>query len=380
MTTGDRTARRLDRVRTVLGERDIAALLVGPGPDLRWLLGHDVSPDPRLTLLVVPAGATPTLVLPELEVPLVPPDTSGAGVRLRPWRDGEDPLDAVVAVAAAHGLRGRRLAVDDRLWTSFTLGLWSRLPGCRWLPGSVVTGPLRSVKEPLELQRLEAAAAAADDLHRQVPGLLRPGRTEREVARDLAELMRAHHDRVGFVIVAAGEHSASPHHEPSERPLRAGDVVLVDLGGVRDGYWSDCTRNYVLGDPPEGYAALHEVVAQAQHAAVSAVAPGLRAEEIDATARRVLTDAGWGEHILHRTGHGIGLEGHEPPWIAPGESVALEPGMVFSVEPGLYVPSRYGVRIEDVVVVSPEGSRRLNTLSRHPVTVPAEGGAGERPG
>lgn len=372
--------RRLERVRAALVEQEVAALLVGPGPDLRWLVGHDASPDHRLTLLVVPAEAAPTLVLPELEAPLVPLGAAGAGVRLRPWRDGEDPLDTVAEVAAAHGLEGRRLAVDDRLWTSFTLRLWSRLPGCRWLPGSAVTGPLRAVKEPSELECLEAAARAADDLHRQVPDLLRPGRTEREVARDLADLMRAGHDRVGFVIVAAGEHGASPHHEPSERALRAGDPVLVDLGGVRDGYWSDCTRNYVLGAPPEGYAVLHEVVAQAQHAAISAVAPGVRAEEVDATARRVLTDAGWGPHILHRTGHGIGLEGHEPPWIAPGERRELEPGMVFSVEPGVYVPDRYGVRIEDVVAVSQEGARRLNTLPRPPTVVRPEGGGQRSPG
>lgn len=363
---------RRARVRAELTDAGVGALLVGPGADLDYLIGWTGSVQERLTLLILPAAGDTCLVVPALEAPLVRPALRDGTVELRTWRDGDDPVDLVHGIVTGHGLVGERVAVGDGLVTGVTLRLQARLEGCTWVPGSAVLAPVRAVKEPGELDRLRAAARAVDDVHRAVPPLLRPGRTEREIARDVEGLIRDGHDRVGFVIVAAGEHGAIPHHEPSGRVLEPGDPVLVDVGGVRDGYWSDCTRNYVLGEPTPGYRALHETVQQAQHAAVSAVAPGVRAAEVDAVARRVIEDGGLGAGVLHRTGHGIGLDGHEAPWIVAGNDRRLVAGMTFSVEPGVYVPDRHGVRIEDVVVVTEEGVERLNTVGRCPVTCPGD--------
>lgn len=345
------------------------ALLVGPGADLRWLIGYDALALERLTLLVVPAAGRASLIVPALEAPRAEASGATEHVELVTWDEREDPVPRVAALLPD----ARVVAVQDRLWTVFTLRLQEALSASEWVPGSQVVGPLRVRKEPDEVAALRAAGRAIDAVHAEVPRLLRPGRTEAAVGRDIAELIRTEHDEVAFVIVASGPNGASPHHDTGGRELRTGDAVVVDIGGVKDGYCSDMTRNYVLGKPPEGYTEVHEVLQQAQHAAVSAVAPGVAAEEVDATARRVLDDAGLVEYFVHRTGHGIGVEEHEPPWIVAGNEQVLEPGMAFSVEPGVYVPGRYGARIEDIVVVTDGGCERLNHRS-HDLTVIATGG------
>jgi Xaa-Pro aminopeptidase len=358
---------RLDRAREVLADQGAGALLVGPGADLSYLTGHHAPPLERLTLLVVTPDEAPVLVLPELEAPLA----AGAGVdehvRLVPWGETTDPVALVTDHLRSAGAAASTLAVQDRLWSVFTLALQDALPEARWRPGSTVMRELRLRKEPAEIAALHAVGAAIDRVHGAVPDLLRAGRTEAEVARDLDALIREEHDEVNFIIVGSGPNGASPHHDVGDRRLEPGDAVVVDIGGTRAGYCSDMTRDYAVEHLPDGYAELHEVLERAQQAAVEAVAPGVSAESVDRAARRVITDAGYGERFIHRTGHGIGIEEHEEPWIVEGNTQVLEEGMAFSVEPGIYVPGTYGARIEDIVVVTDEGADRCNHRPREVV-------------
>lgn len=345
---------RLDRAQQRLREAGMAALFVGPSADLRWLVGYEALPLERLTLLVVPADGEATLVVPQLEVPRARASGAADRVAVASWSEVEDPFD-LVAAAMQDADDGGCMAVQDRLWASFTLRLQERFPSASWTTAAQVTGHLRLRKTPEEITALQRVGEAIDDVHAQVPGLLRAGRTEAEVGRDIAALIHASHDEVNFVIVASGPNGASPHHETGSRVLGDGDAVVVDIGGTLDGYCSDETRNYVIGSVPDGYGALHAVLEEAQAAAVDAVRPGVTAEEIDHVARQRITEAGFGPAFLHRTGHGIGVEEHEAPWIVAGNHQVLEPGMAFSVEPGIYLEGRHGARIEDIVVVTDDG-------------------------
>ena len=354
---------RLDQARAALRRHGVDALLVGPSADLRYLVGYHALPLERLTLLVVPAEGDPLLIVPALEEPRARDSGADQLVTLTSFTETEDPVALVVEHLEAADATAR-LAVQDRLWTAFTLALQGAIPAAAWVPGSSIMRELRLVKSSQEIGALREVGAAIDAVHAQVPGLLRVGRTEAEVGRDISELILREHDEVNFVIVASGPNGASPHHETGGRRLEQGDAVVVDIGGTRAGYCSDMTRNYVVGEPPGGYAELHRVLEEAQDAAVAAVAPGVAAGVIDRVAREHIADAGYGEYFVHRTGHGIGVEEHEEPWIVEGNDLVLEPGMAFSVEPGIYVPDRYGARIEDIVVVTDDGVERLNLRPR----------------
>lgn len=356
----DAYGRRRAALASALASSGTAAAIVGPGPDLRYLTGYAPPELERPTLLVVPAAGPPLLVVPRLEEARAAAEAELGDGDLWSYGELDDPFSAVIAAVGPDG----PVAVGDRLWTATTLQLQSRLPGRVDIPASTYLGPLRARKDDDELAALRAAADAIDAVHRAVPALLRPGRTEIDVARELATAIREHHDDVAFVIVAAGPNAASPHHEPGPRPLESGDAVVVDIGGVVDGYHSDMTRTYHLGpadpDVVEAYAALEA----AQRAGVEAVLPGVTAGAIDAAAREVLEAAGLGAAFIHRTGHGIGLEVHEQPWILPGGATQLEPGMAFSVEPGYYLGGRTGARIEDIVAVTADGVEVLNREPR----------------
>ncbi len=358
----------LDRAREAMVAAGVDALLIGPGADLRYLTGYRALPLERLTLLVARADGRHGLVVPTLERPRAEDAGAAALVELVDVGETDDPFAA--AAALLDGLEGARLGVGDQLWSTFLLGLQSVLPGASWGRASTVTRELRMRKTPEEVDTLRRAGQAIDRVHRRVPELLRPGRSEAEVGRDIADLILAEgHEAVAFVIIGSGPNGASPHHEIGDRVLADGDAVVVDIGGTVDGYHSDCTRNYVLGAPPDGYDDVHRALEDAQAAACDAVRAGITAAEVDAVARRRLAGAGYGERFVHRTGHGIGLDGHEEPFIVAGNDLALEPGMTFSIEPGVYLPGRFGTRIEDIVVVTGDGCERLNTLDRGVVTV-----------
>ncbi|HWB73243.1 MAG TPA: Xaa-Pro peptidase family protein [Egibacteraceae bacterium] len=366
---GGPAADALARAGAAMAAAGVDALLIGPGADLRYLVGYHAPALERLTLLVVGADGRHALVVPRLERPRAQQAGVAERVDVVDYDETDDPFALVARLLDGSGAQ-LRLGVGDRLWSGLLLGLQAALPEASWVPASAVTRELRMRKSPAEVDALRRAARAIDRVHSRVADLLRPGRSEADVGRDIADLILAEgHDAVNFVIVGSGPNGASPHHESGRRRLRRGDAVVVDIGGTLDGYCSDCTRDYVLGSPPDGYPQAHAALEAAQRAACEAVRPGVTAAQVDAAARRRLAEAGLGQFFVHRTGHGIGLEEHEDPYIVAGNELGLEPGMAFSIEPGVYLPQRFGMRIEDIVVVSDEGCERLNRLDRAAVVV-----------
>ncbi|MFP3902036.1 MAG: M24 family metallopeptidase [Acidimicrobiia bacterium] len=355
-------ADRVARVRARLADLGLDALLVSVGPDLPWLTGYEAMPLERLTMLVLPRDGEATLVVPRLEAPRVVerPDVFS----LVPWDETTDPIGLVAGLVG----RAERLAVGDRTWARFVLDLQAALPGARFSRGSEVTGPLRAVKDAAEVAALRRAGAAVDRIAAALQGGDVPlvGRTEAQVAADLGRrIVGEGHRRVNFAIVAAGADAASPHHEPGDRVIREGDLVLCDFGGTMHddlgvGYCSDITRCVHVGEPPAEVAEAYAVLHRAQQAAVAAATVGAPCEEVDAAARGIIAEAGWGDRFIHRTGHGIGVEEHEDPYIVEGNRTPLAPGHAFSIEPGIYVPGRFGMRLEDIVVAAEGGPEPLN--------------------
>ncbi|MGI9009353.1 MAG: M24 family metallopeptidase [Streptosporangiaceae bacterium] len=362
-------AARVADAAAAAGRAGLDALLLTPGPDLRYVAGYDAHALERLTCLAVPAAGAPFLVVPRLELPAAQASPAGQiGLDLLAWDETDDPYQLVarrLGQPAAVGLA-------DRMWALMVLRFAAALPGTRQDLASRALGPLRARKSAAEISALREAGQAIDRVHAQVPGWLRPGRTEAQVAADIADaILAAGHATVDFTIVASGPNGASPHHTASERALRAGDAVVVDIGGTMpSGYCSDSTRTYAIGTPPDDFAAYYQVLKDAQDAACAAVRPGVSAESVDAAAREPITAAGYGPFFVHRTGHGIGLETHEDPYIVAGNAEPLQPGHAFSVEPGIY-PGPHGARIEDIVVCTDTGCERLNTVTRELVCVPA---------
>jgi len=365
--TGLYPASRLREVAAATGAAGLDALLLTPGPDLRYVTGYDAHALERLTCLAVPADGAPFLVVPRLEVPAAHASPAGAlDLEIVGWDETDDPYALVsrrLGAVAAVGLA-------DRMWALMVLRLRAALPAARQELASVALRDLRARKSPAEVAALRAAGEAIDRVHAQVPGWLRPGRTEREVAADISEAILAEgHVSADFAIVASGPNGASPHHTAADRVLQSGDAVVVDIGGTMpSGYCSDCTRTYVIGSVPDGFAAYYQVLKDAQEAAYQAVRPGITAEAVDAAAREPITAAGYGEFFVHRTGHGIGLETHEDPYIVSGNSEVLQPGHAFSIEPGIY-PGPHGARIEDIVVCTADGCEHLNKVSRDLIVV-----------
>ena len=356
-------ADRLQRARAATAAAGVDALLVTPGPDLRYLNGYRARPSERLTCLVLPATGDPVLVVPRLErTGALASPIGPLGLELLDWPDGADPYGLVAKSLPGPGA----VALDDHMPAAQVLGLRAALPAAEQRLAGPVLGPLRTRKDPDEVAALRAASAAIDRVHERMGEWLRPGRTEREVGRDIADAILVEgHELVDFTIVGSGPNSASPHHDVSDRVIGAGEPVVVDIGGTtEEGYCSDSTRTYVLGSAPTEFTVYYEVLRAAQQAAVDAVRPGVSAESVDAAAREVITAAGYGEAFLHRTGHGIGVQTHEDPYLVGGNPQRLEPGMAFSVEPGIYFAGQHGARIEDIVVVTEDGVERLNRTSR----------------
>lgn len=365
-------ARRLADARAAAAGAGIDALVITPGTTLRYLAGYEAIIGERLTVLVLPVAADPWLVAPALErAPAAASPAGRLGIEVRTWTETQDPVALLVADLRAAGVAATgRIGVDDRMWTEKSLRLRAAAPTLEQVSAGSVVDPLRLRKTASEIAELAAAGAAIDRVHARMGEWLRPGRTEREVAADIGTAILAEgHVEVDFAIVASGPNGGSPHHHVSDRVIGVGDPVVVDIGGVlASGYRSDCTRTYCLGTPDPAFVGLYDVLQQAQAAGVRAVRPGAVAGELDATARSVITDAGYGELFTHRLGHGIGLDGHEPPWIVAGSTSVVEPGFAFSVEPGIYDETRWGARLEDIVVVTDDGVRALNTAS-HDLTV-----------
>ena len=353
--------RRIARVRERMGELGVGALLLSHGADLPWLTGYQAMPLERLTVLVLPLEGEPVLVVPGLEAPRVA--TAPDVFAIRSWSDTEDPV-ALVGKVLGHLGRAPRLAISDRAWATTVLALQRRGPEAHWIEASTVTSPLRAVKDASEVDALRLAGAAADRVAAllQAGGIGLVGHAESEVSAQLAaHLIDEGHDQVNFAIVGSGPNAASPHHEPGARIIGPGETVVCDFGGTlsRDGdvgYCSDITRTVVTGAPDRDVTECYQVLLAAQRAAVDAARAGVRAEQVDRVARDIIDDAGFGALFMHRTGHGIGIEEHEDPYLVAGNTVVLEPGHAFSVEPGIYWPERFGMRLEDIVVIGEDGA------------------------
>ncbi|KOV83645.1 MULTISPECIES: aminopeptidase P family protein [unclassified Streptomyces] len=358
---------RMERAVRSAADAGLAGLLVAPGPDMVWLTGYTpTAVTERLTLLVLAPGRDPVLVVPTLEAPDAEQAAGAAALTLRDWTDGKDPYAVTAGLLDDRG----RFGISDNTWAMHLLGLQRALPGTSYASLTDALPMLRAVKDAAELELLAAAGAAADLAFEEIRKVSFAGRRESDVGQDLAGLLRRFgHSQVDFTIVGSGPNGANPHHEVGDRVIRPGDMVVLDFGGLKDGYGSDTTRTVHVGEPTEEERRVHDVVRAAQEAGFQAVRPGVACQDVDRAARAVITDAGYGEYFIHRTGHGIGVTTHEPPYMIEGEEQPLVPGMCFSVEPGIYLPGRFGVRIEDIVTVTEDGGRRLNNTTREMVIV-----------
>lgn len=353
---GERIAAAQRRLR----DMGVDALCLSVGSDLPYLTGYKAMDLERLTMLVLPAEGLGTLVVPGLEAPRV--DYGGLPLTVVGWGETEDPI----AITSDLLAEARSVMIGDETWSRFLLDLQEANPTRTFSRASHLTAHLRIVKSPGEIAKLRAAAATVDGVVGQLETTQFSGRTELDVARELTERTKADgHETMDFWIVASGPNGASPHHEPGERVIEHGDAVVVDFGGHQNGYASDTTRMFVVGEVPYGFDEAFEVLYHAQAAAVESVRPGVTAESVDAVARDIITDAGYGELFIHRTGHGIGMDSHEHPYLVEGNQQILEEGMAFSIEPGIYSPGDWGMRIEDIVAVTADGVERLNCTDRH---------------
>ncbi len=342
-----------------MGRLEAEWLLLPPSPDLVWLCGAHARSTERLVALALPREGDPFCLVPRLEAEALAAECPW--LELAVWEEHEDAFEIL---ARRMGLARRpRVLVGEGLRVAALLRLAAQA-ACA--PASGALAPLRAIKDAEELRLLEEAGRHADAIVEEAADFMRPGMSETEVANFVADRFRAAGDTDSWVIVASGPHSALPHHQTSGRRLAENEPVLLDLGAFTGGYGSDITRSFWLGTPPAEFARLYAVVDEARARGIEAARAGATCEEVDRAARGVIERAGHGAHFIHRTGHGVGLEVHEPPYLVAGNRILLERGMVHSVEPGIYLPGRYGVRLEDLVVVEEGGGRRLNQAPRDP--------------
>ncbi len=354
---------RVQKFQKLLKQSEVDCAVLSVGSDLPYFSGYTAMQTERLTAFLVPASGKPTMYVPKLEAPRLP---SGE-FDIVDWDEHEDP----VGLLATRMNQVDSVAVGDHMWSVFLMRLQDALSGRKWVPASPITSVLRMRKDASEIARLRAAAEATDRVLGRVPDeVVFGGRTEQAVARDFAAMVVAEgHDMSWFTLIASGPNGASPHHESGDRVIREGDVVVCDFGGVVGGYHSDVTRTFVVGEASSLHTEVHGLVEEANAEGRAAVAPGVSCEDVDRAARRVIEAGGFGEFFIHRTGHGIGLEGHEHPYIIEGNDFALETGVTFSVEPGIYLPGQFGVRIEDIVACGESGVDDLNRADRSLIQV-----------
>lgn len=361
------TSNRLQRAREELTDQGIDLLLVSPSADLLYLSGYSAHASERPTLLALRSDGPAIMLVAQLEAPRMEDLTD---ITIVAYADEQNPFDAL-ADALGPPAGHRRIAISDQTWVAVLLHLQATFGGATFLPASPLLGHLRAVKSPEEIGLLREAGHRADAVFEQVVQIRFAGRTESQIAAELNGLLRRQGlDKADWgPIVASGPNSSSPHHLTGEREIHEGDAVVLDFGGVVDGYQADITRTLHVGTPSDEFRHVYEVVRQAQETGVQAIRPGVAAQDIDRVTRGVIHAAGYGDFFIHRTGHGIGLEDHEEPYIVEGNDALLEQSMTFSVEPGIYLPGKFGVRIEDIVALSSDGAVRLNHASRDLIVV-----------
>lgn len=358
---------RLQAVRQRLQAAHVDLLLVGPSADLYYLTGLTANPSERMKLLLVSREGKTAMVLPGFEVPLI--DHLDVRPSLYPWEEVEDPLPAFRRAVQDLGA-ARRVAIAPQLWSTFLLAVQHVLPDTQFVDGGPLLSALRMRKSAGELELMRTAARIADAAYLELITQPLAGRSEREVLAAIHDaLRRGGMERLGGGIVGTGPNGASPHYKTADSRLRDGEGVVIDYGGQFRSYWADITRTPHVGKPTDEFVRVYQIVQEAQQAAVEAVRPGIPCEAIDRAARDYIDRRGFGRYFIHRTGHGIGLDGHEEPYLVQGNGLPIEVGMTFSIEPGIYLPGAFGVRIEDIVVVTANGAERLNACPRDLVIV-----------
>jgi len=355
-------AARMARARQVMESQGVDHLFVTPSSDLTYLLGYPAHASERLTLLCVPKEGEPFVVAPGLEAMRLRSRSDLLDVHA--WDETQSPTELTAQLL--EGGKGASIAIADQTWSIFLLRLQAALPDARFVAGNDVLRELRMLKDDHELAIMREASSRTDDAWAEfVATCTVEGRTERDIANDITRLLGEHGmERGGFCIVASGPASASPHHMTSDRVVQRGDSIVCDFGAPLQHYQSDITRTVHVGEPSDEYRRVYDVVLRANRAALAAVRPGVACQEIDRAARAVIEGAGYGEYFIHRLGHGLGLDVHEDPYMVEGNTLPLQPGMVFSDEPGIYIPGRFGIRVEDILVCTPNGAESLNNVSR----------------
>ena len=365
MTTGstpiETYAARLARAQEEMARQEIEILAVGPSSDLRYFIGYDAHLSERLNLLLVPVSGRPALIVPLLESPLA--RFAEELVDLRIWTETENPAEMAANIAQTMG--AGRIAVSDQLWSGFLLKLQDAIPGVSWVSALDVIKPLRVTKDSREVELLAEVSRLTDEAWGEfIEGGPLSGLTETQAMERLSALMQKRGLGASFGICASGPNSASPHHHTGDRVIQEGDSVIFDWGGALEGYHSDVTRTVFVGKPTEKFRKVYDIVRRANQATLDAVKPGVACEDLDKTARDLISAEGFGENFIHRVGHGLGMDVHEEPYLVGGNKTPLQAGMVFSDEPGIYIEGEIGVRIEDSVVVTTEGGKRLNEATR----------------
>lgn len=355
------TNSRLASLRARMGETGVDLVAVAPGSHMDWLLGFHPHPDERPCLLLIGAEKE-TFLMPALNAEGTRVNTD---ISFHTWGDDVGPEGALMQALADIGATGAsKVVLDETMRADFALLVLDNLPGADHAFTTQTLGALRMVKDQSEYEPLKMNAGIADEAMLKAFAAIAVGRSEREIA----DVAKAHFASQGaspsFWIVGGGPNGAFPHHQTGDRKLQEGDAVVIDIGGRKAGYPSDITRMAAVGRAPEGYGEVHAVVEKAVQAALTAARPGVKAKEVDAAARNVIAAAGYGEYFVHRTGHGIGIDGHEPPYITATAETVLEEGMTFSIEPGIYLPGRFGIRLEEIVILRADGPEILSGLSR----------------
>lgn len=354
-----KTGQRLADLRARMTGTGADLVALGPGPHMTWLLGFHPHADERPCLLLIGKEGE-IILMPELNAAGARENTD---VRFETWGDAEGPARALsAALAAVDGAKVRAVVLDETMRADFALLLLDALPGARHAFGERTVGALRMIKDEDEYAELKMNAGIADRAMEAAFGAIRPGMREVEVAA----VVRAHFASEGaepmFTIIGTGGNGAFPHHHTGDAQLKPGDAVVIDIGGRKGAYSSDITRMAAVGRAPDGYAEVHAIVENAVQAAMAAARPGVQAKEVDAAARGVIAAAGYGDYFLHRIGHGLGVEIHEPPYVTATSETVLEPGMVFSIEPGIYLPGRFGLRLEEIVILRDDGPEVFSSL------------------
>lgn len=355
------TANRLAALRDKMKAAEVDLVALGPGSHMQWLAGFHPHADERPCLLLV-APEKETFLMPVLNAEGSREETD---IEFHTWPDAEGPNAALAAaLAALDASEAKSLVLDETMRADFALLLLGALPGAKHSFTDDTIGALRMRKDTAEFKKLKMNAGIADRAMQKAFASIKPGMSEIELAAAIKDHFSSEGATPQFWIVGAGGNGAFPHHQTGSRKLQEGDAIVIDIGGRKDGFPSDITRMAVVGSPPEGYGQIHSIVEKAVQAALKAARPGVLAREVDEAARRVIEDAGYGEYFVHRTGHGMGIDGHEPPYITSTSETVLEEGMVFSIEPGIYIPGRFGIRLEDIVILREDGPEILSTLPR----------------